>query len=210
MSSTMCGMPIMRSMSHVTTASAFLPPSAATAPMTRAITDDTVAASNPTSTLVDRPAKVRSSMSRPIQSVPKGCASEGPRFFCAKSVAVAASVASTPATTTAASAATANTMAASVSLRLPTRALRGRCRTFAQSSSNEGTRGGKAPEACSRTLRLTASRPGMGPRLPLAAADAGVHHAVQHVRNQVAAEHERRRQHGDARQAAPRRRRGRP
>ena len=114
MSSTMCGMPIMRSMSQVTTASAFLPPSAATAPSTSAMTEDAPAARRPTSTLVDRPASVRSSMSRPIQSVPKGCARLGARFFWAKSVAVAASAARKPAATTAASAATASTKAASV------------------------------------------------------------------------------------------------
>ena len=87
--STMWGMPIIRSISQLITASTRFPPSAAAHPSTSAITDETVAASKPTSTLVDRPASVRESMSRPIQSVPKGCASEGARFFAVKSVTVA-------------------------------------------------------------------------------------------------------------------------
>ena len=85
----MWGMPIMRSISQLITASTRFPPSAAAHPSTSAITDETVAASKPTSTLVDRPASVRESMSRPIQSVPKGWASEGARFFAVKSVTVA-------------------------------------------------------------------------------------------------------------------------
>ena len=128
MSSTIWGMPSMRSMSQVTAASAFFPPSAATAPMTSAMMDDTPAARRPTSTLVDSPASVRSSMSRPIQSVPKGWAKLGARFFIEKSVAVAASATTSPATTTAASAAKAPKNAASVNPLFPTRAARGACR----------------------------------------------------------------------------------
>ncbi len=40
--------------------------------------------------------EVRQSMSRPIQSVPKGCASDGPPFFAAKSVAWAAGSSKSP------------------------------------------------------------------------------------------------------------------
>ena len=71
-SNTMCGTPIIRSIIQLTTASTRLPPSAAAQPRINAITDDTPAASKPTSTLVDNPASVRASMSRPIQSVPNG------------------------------------------------------------------------------------------------------------------------------------------
>lgn len=48
------------------------PQSAAAAPKITAITEDTHAATKPSTTLVERPESVRASMSRPIQSVPNG------------------------------------------------------------------------------------------------------------------------------------------
>ena len=103
MSSTMWGMPIMRSMSQLTAWSAQRGPSAAAAASASAMSEEATAAMRPTSTLVERPANVRRSMSRPIQSVPNGCESEGGRLLAAKSVAWAAGPAMRPATTTAAS-----------------------------------------------------------------------------------------------------------
>ena len=158
MSSTMCGMPIMRSMSQVTTASAFLPPSAATAPSTSAMTEDAPAARRPTSTLVDRPASVRSSMSRPIQSVPKGCSSEGARFFAVKSVTVAWPYSAMPAATTASSAKAAKTHAASVAVRLPALRCAGAWSTFSitpslrsRACAGPKRRTGCSPADCRRT-----------------------------------------------------------
>ena len=116
-SNTMCGTPIIRSIIQLTTASTRLPPSAAAQPRINAITDDTPAASKPTSTLVDNPASVRASMSRPIQSVPNGCATPGAKLFAAKSVTVAWGYSVRPAITTATSAAAAPMHAASATTR---------------------------------------------------------------------------------------------
>ena len=51
--------------------------------------------------LRESPARVRESMSRPIQSVPKGWAGQGARFLREKSVTMAALVLRMPATVTA-------------------------------------------------------------------------------------------------------------
>ncbi len=80
-----------KSTSHVTTASARLPPKAATQPSTSAMIDDTAAAARPTRTLVAKPATVRASMSRPKASVPKGCSRHGAKLFAAKSLTWAVS-----------------------------------------------------------------------------------------------------------------------
>ena len=48
------------------------PPKAAAVPSTTAMTEETPAARSPTNTLVESPATVRTSISRPIQSVPNG------------------------------------------------------------------------------------------------------------------------------------------
>ena len=188
----------MRSMSQVTAASAFFPPSAATAPMTSAMMDDTPAARRPTSTLVDSPASVRSSMSRPIQSVPKGWAKLGARFFIEKSVAVAASATTSPATTTAASAAKAPKNAASVNLLFPTRAARGACRRGGAASleplgSAVPTKPGLPsdwelpnPTADSQVKQVSTRSSAMSSPL----AHARIHHAVQRAGYQVAGEHE--------------------
>ena len=156
--STMCGTPIIRSIIQLTTASTRLPPSAAAQPRINAITDDTVAASKPTSTLVERPASVRASMSRPIQSVPKGCSSEGARFFAVKSVTVAWPYSAMPAATTASSAKAAKTHAASVAVRLPALRCAGTWSTFSITPSVRSRayagpkrRTGCSPAGCRRT-----------------------------------------------------------
>lgn len=59
MSSTMWGMPIMRSMSQLTAWSAQRGPSAAAAASASAMSEEATAAMRPTSTLVERPANVR-------------------------------------------------------------------------------------------------------------------------------------------------------
>ena len=134
MSSTMCGMLIMRSTSQVTTASAFLPPSAAAVPSTSAMADDTNAASRPIPMLVDRPETVRTSMSRPRRSVPKRCAGEGTWFFAARSVAVACDARSAPATATTTSSAKHTAPVTSVRVRLAPRSLTGSWNRFASVS----------------------------------------------------------------------------
>ena len=114
----------------------------------------------------------------------------------AKSVAVAASAARKPAATTAASAATASTKAASVS--------------FDWSPDRAAARSRGAPGAAA-TLKPAASQVSFPLRMSLRPlAHARIHHAVQHVGYEVAAEHERRRQHARCPRAAPRRRRGPP
>ena len=88
------------------------------------MTEEQKAASRPISTLVDKPATVRQSMSRPMASVPKRCCREGARLFVVKSDTCAASCTSKPAITTTTSTTAATTQVTSVFLRLP--ALRAR------------------------------------------------------------------------------------
>ncbi len=78
-------MPITRSVTKEITASA-RSPMAAAIPRIRARTELTVAVSNPTARLKERPASVLFSISLPIQSVPNGYSRQGARFLLEKSV----------------------------------------------------------------------------------------------------------------------------
>ncbi len=113
----MWGTPIIRSISQLTTASTFGPPSAAAAPSTTAIAEETQAATNPKSTLVESPASVRASISRPIQSVPKGCSKLGANAFNEKSTEVALAVSAMPNATTSAKRNAANRNLSNVAMR---------------------------------------------------------------------------------------------
>ena len=86
MSKMMWGSAQARSTSQVTAASTRRPPRAAAHPKTSARNAEASAARKPMPMLVDRPATVRTSMSRPSWSVPKGCAGDGGRFFMDRSV----------------------------------------------------------------------------------------------------------------------------
>ena len=101
MTSKICGMPITRSMHQEMTASTLGPRVAAATPSSSAITALTTAVSAPMRILSDRPASVRASISRPIQSVPKIKSAHGIQFFRAKSVSSARSPRSIPLTSTA-------------------------------------------------------------------------------------------------------------
>ena len=97
----MWGIPITKSIHHESAASTLGPSRAAAIPMARAITALTAAVRTPIRMLRDRPVNVRASISRPIQSVPKGYCREGARFFCEKSVCIARPSRNIPATATA-------------------------------------------------------------------------------------------------------------
>ena len=71
-SSRMWGMPSTRSISPMMSPSANRPKVAAISPMAQAMAALTAAVSSPMRMLMDRPATVRTNMSRPIKSVPKG------------------------------------------------------------------------------------------------------------------------------------------
>ena len=75
----------------------------------KAITALTAAVRSPIRILKESPATVRTNMSRPIQSVPKGYCIHGARFFLVKSVLMAASCQNLPST-----AMTANSTAARI------------------------------------------------------------------------------------------------
>ena len=83
-------MPITRSVSQERTVSTRRPRVAAAVPRARATTALTAAVNTPMRRLRERPARVLASMSRPIQSVPKGWAKQGARFRREKSVTVPA------------------------------------------------------------------------------------------------------------------------
>ena len=97
-----CGIPITRSIHHEITASAFLPSTAAAVPARSAMTALTAAVRTPMRMLRDSPARVRASMSRPIQSVPNRCPGPGARLVRVKSVSVARPSSRIPAAVTAA------------------------------------------------------------------------------------------------------------
>ena len=97
------GMPMTRSMHQDMTASAFLPNTTDAVPRSSATAALTAAVSTPIRILRDSPARVRASMSRPIQSVPKGCCKSGARFLLEKSVSAAYPSVIIPATVTAVS-----------------------------------------------------------------------------------------------------------
>ena len=85
----MWGIPSTRSMIQETRASTRGPQTAEAVPSSRAIPPLRTAVRAPTRMLSDSPATVRASMSRPIQSVPKGWARQGGRFFRVKSASSA-------------------------------------------------------------------------------------------------------------------------
>ena len=98
----MWGMPMTRSIHQEITASTQPPKEAERIPRTMAAPALTKAVSRPIRMLRESPARVRASMFRPIQSVPKGNKRLGARSFCAKSVSMARSSRRMPESVTAA------------------------------------------------------------------------------------------------------------
>ena len=96
-------------------------------------------------------------MSRPIQSVPKGCESDGARLFAAKSVAWAAGCSPRPAMITTASSTAPAAAKATERLRLGSRPVRGA----------ESTGASQMSTAAFREIRVIDAplRRGKGPRL---------------------------------------------
>ena len=92
-----------RSIHQEMQASAFLPRTAAPIPIRSAAAPLIAAVKSPIRILKESPARVRKSISLPIQSVPKMWAAEGAWFRLKKSVSIAASVNRMPHTVTAAS-----------------------------------------------------------------------------------------------------------
>ena len=88
-SSRICGIPMTRSMIIPTNPSAAFPRQAAAVPIKHAMTALTAAVKSPIRILRERPVMVLTNISRPIQSVPKGYAGHGARFFLEKSVTMA-------------------------------------------------------------------------------------------------------------------------
>ena len=183
MSSTMCGMPIMRSMSQVTTASAFLPPSAAAAPSTRAMTDDTHGSEQ-----ADQHARRQArhacaaACRAPSSRSRRGARGEGARFFCGE-VRRRGGVGRQHARHHHAPRGDRHddTSRQREHRGCPHRAVRVRCRTP------------RSLEPARAQAQVSPSGVRSIAGLPPPRADAGVHDAVQHVRDEVAAEHERRR-----------------
>ena len=78
-----------RSMTIPTNPSAAFPRQAAAVPIKQAMSALTAAVRSPIRMLSERPVMVLTNISRPIQSVPKGYAGHGARFFLEKSVTMA-------------------------------------------------------------------------------------------------------------------------
>ena len=112
------GIPMTRSIKPLIRLSAHFPPAAQASPIPTAIRELKADVIRPMRILKDKPVRVRTNISRPIQSVPKGYCIQGAIFFLVKSVVSACSFRQTPATSTAPITNTASAISAVISTRL--------------------------------------------------------------------------------------------
>ena len=112
------GIPITTSIRPLIRLSAHFPPAAQASPSPTAITELNTDVIRPIRILKDKPVRVRTNISRPIQSVPKGYCIQGAIFFLVKSVVNASSFKQTPKTSTAPRISTAAAVSAVINMRL--------------------------------------------------------------------------------------------